>query len=147
PSVNEELEHTAFAADPSGLPGTNNDWRKIAPATVTTQPTTPPTASEDEKRSYAAINYLPEDNWPQLYLQSKTIPLAPNLEGMAVVAILSVLILLIFGGPVLFKRGADGHFGLPNGQMFFLGAGFMLLETKGVVHMALLFGSTWIVNS
>ena len=35
----------------------------------------------------------------------------------------------------------------PNGQMFFLGAGFMLLETKGVVHMALLFGSTWVVNS
>ena len=31
--------------------------------------------------------------------------------------------------------------------MFFLGAGFMLLETKGVVHMALLFGSTWVVNS
>ena len=31
--------------------------------------------------------------------------------------------------------------------MFFLGAGFMLLETKGVVHMALLFGCTWIVNS
>ena len=31
--------------------------------------------------------------------------------------------------------------------MFFLGAGFMLLETKGVVHMALLFGSTWMVNS
>ena len=35
----------------------------------------------------------------------------------------------------------------PNGRMFFLGAGFMLLETKGVVHMALLFGSTWVVNS
>jgi hypothetical protein len=35
----------------------------------------------------------------------------------------------------------------PNGQMFFLGAGFMLLETKGVVHMALLFGGTWMVNS
>ena len=31
--------------------------------------------------------------------------------------------------------------------MFFLGAGFMLLETKGVVHMALLFGATWFVNS
>ena len=35
----------------------------------------------------------------------------------------------------------------PNATMFFLGAGFMLLETKGVVHMALLFGSTWVVNS
>ncbi len=31
--------------------------------------------------------------------------------------------------------------------MFFLGSGFMLLETKGVVHMALLFGATWMVNS
>src|SRR5262249_47688906 len=35
----------------------------------------------------------------------------------------------------------------PDGQMFFLGAGFMLLETKGVVQMALLFGATWSVNS
>jgi hypothetical protein len=31
--------------------------------------------------------------------------------------------------------------------MFFLGAAFMLLETKAVVQMALLFGSTWLVNS
>jgi hypothetical protein len=31
--------------------------------------------------------------------------------------------------------------------MFFLGAGFMLLETKAVVHIALIFGSTWIVNT
>jgi hypothetical protein len=28
-----------------------------------------------------------------------------------------------------------------------MGAGFMLLETKSVVHLALLFGSTWIVNA
>ncbi len=32
-------------------------------------------------------------------------------------------------------------------QMFCLGAGFMLIETKAVVQMALLFGSTWMVNS
>ena len=31
--------------------------------------------------------------------------------------------------------------------MFFLGAGFMLIETKAVVQMALLFGSTWMVNT
>ncbi len=35
----------------------------------------------------------------------------------------------------------------PNNRMFFLGAAFMLLETKAVVQMALLFGSTWLVNS
>ena len=34
-----------------------------------------------------------------------------------------------------------------NSRMFFLGAAFMLLETKAVVQMALLFGSTWLVNS
>ena len=31
-----------------------------------------------------------------------------------------------------------------NNRMFFLGAAFMLLETKAVVQMALLFGSTWL---
>ena len=31
--------------------------------------------------------------------------------------------------------------------MFFLGAAFMQLETRAVVQLALLFGSTWAVNS
>jgi hypothetical protein len=41
---------------------------------------------------------------------------------------------------------------LPKGRvqihtrMFFLGAAFMLLETKAVIQFALLFGSTWLVN-
>ena len=57
---------------------------------------------------------------------------------MALIAGLSLVILYAVA-PVRRVR--------PNWQMFFLGAGFMLLETKGVVHMALLFGSTWLVNS
>jgi hypothetical protein len=32
-------------------------------------------------------------------------------------------------------------------RLFCLGAAFMLLETKAVVQLALLFGSTWLVNS
>jgi hypothetical protein len=32
-------------------------------------------------------------------------------------------------------------------RAFLLGAGFMLIENKAVVQMALLFGSTWIVNT
>jgi hypothetical protein len=32
-------------------------------------------------------------------------------------------------------------------HLFLLGAGFMLLETKGVTELSLLFGSTWIVNA
>jgi hypothetical protein len=57
---------------------------------------------------------------------------------MAVIALLSAAILLAFAPPARVR---------PNAQMFFLGAGFMLLETKAVVHMALLFGATWVVNS
>ena len=51
---------------------------------------------------------------------------------------------------VPFLRRGGGPSAQPTGllvQMFFLGAGFMLVETKAVVHMALLFGGTWIVNS
>ena len=72
------------------------------------------------------------------YLREPAIP-ALNLRGMAIVAVLSLVILLHVS-----PRCARAR---PNAQMFFLGAGFMLLETKGVVHMALLFGSTWMVNS
>ncbi len=32
-------------------------------------------------------------------------------------------------------------------HMFFLGAGFLLLETKGVTELSLLFGATWITNT
>jgi SAM-dependent methyltransferase len=83
------------------------------------------------------IDLTPSDDWPFLYLRSPAIP-ALNLRGMAIVAALS-LALLFAVAPVRRAR--------PNGQMFFLGAGFMLLETKAVVHMALLFGATWVVNS
>src|SRR3989454_8281507 len=98
------------------------EWHKIAPAQVDL-------ASDDR---------TPSDDWPQLYLRSAEIPWSPIGQGMVAVAVLSLAILLAFA-PVRRVR--------PNWRMFFLGAGFMLLETKGVVHMALLFGSTWVVNS
>jgi len=81
---------------------------------------------------------LPSDDWPQLYLREREIPWAPVGQGMLVMALAAAAILFAFAPR---QRGSF------NAQMFFLGAGFMLLETKGVVHMALLFGSTWIVNS
>ena len=97
------------------------DWKRIAPVAVDT----------------AGIDLLPTDDWPSLYLREPAIP-ALSVRGMVMVAVISLAILLFFA-PVRTAR--------LNGQMFFLGAGFMLLETKGVVHMALLFGSTWVSNS
>ena len=80
----------------------------------------------------------PQDDWPQLYLREREIPWTPIGQGMLTMALVALAILFAF---------APARLARPNWQMFFLGAGFMLLETKGVVHMALLFGSTWIVNS
>ena len=100
----------------------DGDWQKIAPAAVET----------------AGIGRMPTDDWPFLYLRAPTIPWF-NLRGMLVMAA------ALAGDPA--RVFAPGRRRRPNGRMFFLGAGFMLLETKGVVHLALLFGSTWVVNS
>lgn len=116
PRVSEA--RNGFAVSP---PAQGSAWQ-VAPAKV----------------DVSAIDHVPSDDWPQLYLRSREIPWAPIGQGMLVIGLLSCAILFAFA-PL--KGGA------PNWQMFFLGAGFMLLETKGVVHMALLFGSTWIVNS
>jgi SAM-dependent methyltransferase len=111
-----------FGPAPPILPGVRAPaFAKIGPAEV----------------ELAGFDRIPTDDWPFLYLREPTIP-ALNLRGMAIVGVLSLVILLAFA-PVRRAR--------PSGRMFFLGAGFMLLETKGVVHMALLFGATWMVNS
>lgn len=86
---------------------------------------------------------LTTDDWPFLYLHRPMIP-AHLMRGVLLMALLSILLLLY---PLLDQaREARGRF-LFDGRMFFLGAGFMLLETRAVVYMALLFGSTWMVNT
>jgi SAM-dependent methyltransferase len=107
------------APDAPGAPA--SQWYKLGPARVQTE----------------GIGRLPTDDYPFLYLREPAIP-GLNVRGIVIIAGLSVAMLLALA-PVRTAR--------PDGRMFFLGAGFMLLETKGVVHMALLFGSTWIVNS
>ena len=82
------------------------------------------------------------DDWPFLYLRRPMIPTL-TLRGMAVMAVLALLLLLLFRPRQRGRRQGWAFYG----QMFLLGAGFMLIETKAVVVMALLFGSTWLVNS
>ncbi len=84
----------------------------------------------------------PSDDWPFLYLHRPMIP-GLSVRGMIIMGSLSFLLLLIF---LPKPQGGDGYLTL-DGRMFFLGAGFMLVETKAVVQMALLFGSTWMVNT
>ena len=77
------------------------------------------------------------DDWPFLYLRGKLIP---------DLTIRSMVILGVLGVGMVYLFLPKGRITI-NGRMFFLGAAFMLLETRAVVQMALLFGSTWLVNS
>src|SRR6185295_7578849 len=79
------------------------------------------------------------DDWPFLYLRDRLIP-DINIRSMILLGMLGIAMVYFF-----MPKGQGGV--QIDGRMFFLGAAFMLLETKAVVQLALLFGSTWLVNS
>ncbi len=78
------------------------------------------------------------DDRPFVYLKDRTIP-SRYLWALG-------LVLLASAASV---RLAGGRFGAMGGyiDLFFMGAAFLLLETKSVVQFALLFGTTWFVNA
>jgi len=81
------------------------------------------------------------DDWPFLYT---------NPGGQPRVYGLSLLLIVLMGAASAWsvvRRSAGDSPVRPDLQMFFLGAGFLLIETKALVELSLLFGSTWIVNS
>ena len=83
------------------------------------------------------------DNWPFLYMRAPELP-RHYLAALAVVLGISTLALtLVVRGSG--ERGSQSAIRNPQSAMhfFFLGAGFMLLETKSIVQFALLWGSTW----
>jgi spermidine synthase len=82
------------------------------------------------------------DDWPFVYVRRPMIPQV-ILRGLVVTGGLALLLLILFWP----KRRREGKKWPVWGQMFLLGAGFMLLETQAVARMALLCGSTWIVNA
>jgi SAM-dependent methyltransferase len=87
------------------------------------------------------------DDWPFLYLRKPMIPTL-SLRGMLIMGGTGVLLILLFMRRLKSTQSVNGEESISlNLRLFFLGAGFMLIETKAVVTMALLFGSTWVVNS
>ncbi|MEI8344779.1 MAG: hypothetical protein WCG06_01760 [Candidatus Omnitrophota bacterium] len=80
---------------------------------------------------------LSTDDWPFLYVSDRGYPLS-------YLALLGVL----FGISFLYLFASDRKFCVDfSWPCFFLGAGFMLVETKGFTELALVFGSTWLVLS
>ena len=79
---------------------------------------------------------LTTDDWPYFYQHEPGIPLS--------VILISVLIVLMAFW--FMARTGEGLVRI-HWHFFFLGAGFLLLEVQIISKIALLFGTTWVVNS
>lgn len=87
-------------------------------------------------RSVLKESLIPTDNWPFLYLRERKIP---NEYLLVIGTILFISSISIFS--------ATKNMLKTNLHFFFLGAGFLLLETKSITECALLFGATWLTSS
>ncbi|HEV2395568.1 MAG TPA: hypothetical protein VGS27_01325 [Candidatus Sulfotelmatobacter sp.] len=76
------------------------------------------------------------DDWPYFYQHAPGLPI--------IVILVSIAVLIVFGW---FLRQTSGEGARLDFHFMFLGAGFMLLEAQIVSKMALLFGTTWVVNA
>ena len=85
-----------------------------------------------------AIPVPAADDRPFLYLKERTIP-SLYLIIIALILGVSLIGIRVFGGPFKSMRG--------YGDLFFMGAAFLLLETRSITTFALLFGTTWLVNA
>jgi spermidine synthase len=89
---------------------------------------------------YAAVGQaedLATDDWPFFFLFKRSYPFA----YMGVLACL----FLMSCGIVRSVTGAGQN--CLRSPFFYLGAGFMLVETKAITELSLLYGSTWVVTS
>lgn len=78
------------------------------------------------------------DDYPFLYLRDRTIP-GFYLLTLALILLAALALVRLTAGKL---RAMS-----PYLDLFCMGAAFLLLETKNVVQFALLFGTTWFVNS
>lgn len=82
---------------------------------------------------------LPVDDWPFLYQRARNVP-----------AVTLGMLIFVWGTSAImiasrFKRRNVPI--RPNVQFFLLGAGFLLMETRAMLAISVLFESTWVVNS
>jgi SAM-dependent methyltransferase len=78
------------------------------------------------------------DNAPFLYFKGGMVPWLYVWSLLGVIVV-SLVVVRAVGGPLREMR--------PYADLFFMGAAFLLLETKNVASFALMFGTTWFVNA
>jgi SAM-dependent methyltransferase len=79
---------------------------------------------------------LTSDDWPYLYMHGRKIP-AAYWQSLLLIGVLCIF-LISRSFPEAMR---------PSWHFWLLGAAFLLIEVKSITELALLFGTTWLVNS
>lgn len=105
----------------------------------------PPSTPESRARLAALLEAadLPSDDWPYLYLAERGVS-SFYVSLMALMALLAAL--LVFGSSPEMRRALRGAGG-GDIEMFLFGLAFLLIETRFVTAMNLLWGATWITSA
>lgn len=86
---------------------------------------------------------MPSDDWPYLYLRARGIS-SFYLSLMTVFTLLAILGVSLASREMRKSLAWRGGF---DGEMFFFGLAFLLLETKAVTQTNLLWGATWLTSA
>ncbi|GAB4272695.1 MAG: hypothetical protein Kow0029_11630 [Candidatus Rifleibacteriota bacterium] len=73
------------------------------------------------------------DDWPYFYMPQRIYPFS----------YLGMIILVLIISFILFKSFSSIKPGISQLSFFFMGAGFMLIETKAITELGLVLGNTW----
>jgi SAM-dependent methyltransferase len=120
PCIDEVGDQGRFALLTIGLERDSVECRRTWAPTANPVPTS---ATDDHP-----FPYLREPGVPTFYL-----------AAIAFILVASLVLVRLAAGPFSRMRGYL--------DLFFMGAAFLLLETKNVIQFALLFGTTWFVNA
>ena len=89
----------------------------------------------DDFRAGVPTSDLATDDWPFFYMKQRTYPFSYLVMIGLMLAVSAWMVRRHFGPKLLASP--------PGAVFFFLGAGFMLIETKGITELGLVFGNTW----
>jgi hypothetical protein len=123
----ENGHRTIVAGATSSLPEVNlpAEWRQIGANEIALGFSRYPSSAEPAT-----------DDWPHVYIRDRGVPQEYLIVLAGIVAI-----------SVFVVRRNFPRVSRPQPVFVFLGAGFLLMETKAVTEFALLVGSTWVTNS
>ena len=101
--------------------------------------TTLPTVSVATSTVAGSDVGIVRDDWPYLYYNPKALPLVYMASLLLVIAFGWIAVRRASGSLAASSSGIDW-------PMFFMGAAFLLVETKNISQTAILFGATWVTN-